>query len=53
MRDYREKKAEVEAAISRIRSHVVPATGSGDLGGDLRTGSEENQSSELWVDGYM
>ena len=52
MRDYREKKAEVEAAIFRIRSHVVPAAGSGDLGGDPR-GSEENPSSELWVDGYM
>ena len=48
MRDYREKKAEVEAAISRIRSHVVPATGSGDLGGDPR-GSEENQSSANYV----
>ena len=52
MRDYREKKAEVEAAISRIRSYVVPAAGSGDLGGDLR-GSEENPSSENYVDYYV
>ncbi|KAL5256484.1 hypothetical protein ACHWQZ_G011654 [Mnemiopsis leidyi] len=52
MRDYREKKAEVEAAISRIRSHVVPAAGSGDSKGDPRN-PEEFQKSELWVDDYM
>ena len=52
MRDYREKKAEVEAAISRIRSHVVPAAGSGDAGGDPRN-SDESHKSELWVDDYM
>ena len=52
MRDYREKRAEVEAAVSRIRSHVVPAARSGDLGAAVR-GSMDNEKSDLWVDEYM
>ena len=52
MRDYREKRAEVEAAISRIRSHLVPAAGSAELGSAL-PGKEDCDKSDLWVDGYM
>ena len=48
MRNYHEKRAEVEAAVSRIRSHVVPAARSRDTGG---AGHEEH--SNLWVSDYM
>ena len=50
MRDYREKRTEIEAAVSRIRSHVVPAAGSADT---AVPGIGEKEKSDLWVDDYM